>query len=161
MSGQINTQQFRRLTTQQFLVRDVDARVAPPVPQTQADDREAQQRLRAAYAALIARFSEAGERDSEEGDMARRRYAKIMAMDAGYPLRAALSMLRQGQALSGAEVAAIVIGAERGQAITGAVRMLLYAPQQLPAPQVADEIRNYVLASNSPAFSELRRALQH
>ena len=70
-------------------------------------------------------------------------------------------MLRHGQTLTGAEVAAIVVGAERGEAITGAVRMLIDAPQQLPAPEVAEEIRAYVAASDSPAFSELQRALQH
>lgn len=149
------------MTTQQFLIRDIDARVARPGGDTDSDVRELQRQQRSQYAALIARFSEAAERDSEEGEMARRRYAKIMAMDSGYHLRAALSMLRQGQALTGAEVAAIVVGAERGEAITGAVRMLINAPQQLPAPQVADEVRAYVIASDSPAFSELRRALQH
>lgn len=149
------------MTTQQFLIRDIDARAVQHGVNAATDAREAQQRLRGQYAALIARFSESAERDSEEGEMARRRYAKIMAMDMGHPLRAALSMLRKGQALTGAEVAAIVIGAERGDAITGAVRMLLNAPQQLPAPQVVDEIRAYILASNSPAFGELRRALQH
>lgn len=148
------------MTTQQFLIRDIDAPVARPAA-AEADAREAQRALRSRYAALIARFSDAAERDSEEGDMARRRYAKIMAMDNAHPLRAALSMLRHGQTLTGAEVAAIVVGAERGEAITGAVRMLIDAPQQLPSPEVAEEIRAYVAASDSPAFSELQRALQH
>lgn len=148
-----------RMTTQQFLIRDLDARAAPHG--ADADVRDAQRALRARYAGLIARFSDPVERDSEEGEFARRRYAKIMAMDSGHHLRAALSMLRQGQALTGAEVAAIVVGAERGDAITGAVRLLLDTPQQLPTPDVADEIRAYVAASDSPAFSELRRALQH
>jgi hypothetical protein len=149
------------MTTQQFLIRDIDARAARLRAEPGVDARDAERQQRSRYAAVIARFSKAAERDSEEGEMARRRYAKIMAMDSGYHLRAALSMLRQGQALTGAEVAAIVIGAEHGEAITGAVRMLINAPQQLPAPEVADEIRAYVLASDSPAFSELRRALQH
>ena len=149
-----------RLTTQQFLIGDVDRPVTRPAGAERSEtEREEQYRRRERYAALIARFSEPAERDGEEALFAHRRYAKLMAVDHGHHLRAALSLLRQDRQLTGAEVAAIVIGAERGQAITGAVRMLINDRWRLPAPEVADAVCEYVRASDSPAFTELRRAL--
>jgi hypothetical protein len=150
-----------RMTTQQFLISDFDRHLPSPAGAVRNEAARAEQyRLREHYTALIARFSEADERDSEEAAFAHRRYAKLMVMDSGHHLRTALSLLRQDRQLTGAEVAAIVVGAERGEAITGAVRMLIDDPWRLPAPDVADAVRDYVLASDSPAFAELRRALQ-
>ncbi len=150
-----------RMTTQQFLIHDLE-RSLPPAVGAGGDEaaRAEHQRLRAHYTALIARFSAAEDRDNEEADFAHRRYAKLMAIDGGHHLRTALSLLRQDRALTGAEVAAIVVGAERGEAITGAVRMLIDGPWRLPAPEVAHAVRDYVLASTSPAFAELRCALR-
>jgi hypothetical protein len=150
-----------RLTTQQFLIRDLQR--PPALPAGAGCDeagRAEHYRLREHYSALIARFSEAAERDSEEAEFAHRRYAKLMAMDSGHHLRTALSLLRQDRQLTGAEVAAIVVGAERGDAITGAVRMLIDDPWRLPASEVADAVVDYVRNSDSPALAELRRALQ-
>jgi hypothetical protein len=149
-----------RLTTQQFLIGDIERPTPRPASAERSEAERAEQyRTRERYAALIARFSEPAERDSEEALFAHRRYAKLMAVDHGHHLRTALSLLRQDRQLTGAEVAAIVIGAERGQAITGAVRMLIDDHWRLPAPEVADAVSDYVRASDCPAFAELRRAL--
>ncbi len=153
-----------RMTTQQFLIRDIPGLDDIPARPTSVPTPEAvqaeQYRLRERYTQLIARFSDPTEQDSEEATFAHRRYAKMMVMSTGQHLRAALSLLRQGLQLTGAEVAAVVVGAERGEAIVGAVRMMIDAPQQLPAPAVAAALREYVLSSDSPRFDELRKALR-
>ncbi|MEQ1438325.1 hypothetical protein AAG565_03080 [Fontimonas sp. SYSU GA230001] len=130
----------RTTTSQQFRIGDIpDAAAA----------RAQQYAIRENYTRLIARFSPAAERDSEEARFAHRRYAKIMVMDSGHHLRAALSLLHAGQPLTAAEVAAIVVGAERGQVDPAEVRTLLAHPERLPAPDTATEIRAYLLESGN------------
>lgn len=144
-----------RVTTQQFRTREIPEN-AEAARAREARAAEERAHLRERYAELIARFSDPAERDSEESRFAHRRYAKIMTMDSGHQLRAALTMLEQGQQLTGAEVAAIVVGAEHGDAGIDAVRTLIERSAQLPAPRVADAIRDYVRESKAPRFAPLR-----
>lgn len=144
-----------RVTTQQFRTREIPESAAVARAR-QARAAEERSRLRERYAELVAQFSDPAERDSEEARFAHRRYARIMTMDSGHPLRAALTMLEQGQRLTGAEVATIVVGAERGDAGIDAVRRLIERSAQLPAPGVADAIRQYVRESTATRFGPLR-----
>lgn len=138
-------------TSQQFRIRDIpDALSGLSAEAAAAERARARQLLvRERYTRLIARFSAAAERDSEEASFAHRRYAKIMAMDTGHHLRAALSMLHAGQQLTAAEVAAIIVGSERGEVEAADVQSLIAHPERLPAADTAAEIRAYLIESGN------------
>lgn len=148
----------RTTTSQQFRIQDIpEARPAARVPAGDTDS--AMQRLREHYAQLIARFSSAQELASEDALFVRRRFAKMMAQNIEYPLRAALSMLDQGQQLSGTEVAAIVAAAERGQTPLMHLRDLLQKPALLPDAATGEALREYLQTSDRPPLSPLRDSL--
>ncbi|MFA5940421.1 MAG: hypothetical protein WC809_13775 [Sinimarinibacterium sp.] len=149
----------RTTTSQQFRISDI-----PDAPSGMSAEAAAAQRVRAQqslarerYAHLIERFSAAAERDSEEARFAHRRYAKIMALDSGdhLHLRAALSMLHAGQQLTSAEVAAIVVGVEHGDASPADLQNLITHPERLPAPDTAAEIRAYFIESRNRSLAGL------
>lgn len=141
----------RTTTSQQFRIHDIPDALSGLSTDTAAAERARARQLlvRERYTRLIARFSAAEERDSEEASFAHRRYAKIMAMDTGHHLRAALSMLHADQQLTAAEVTAIVIGAERGEVDAADVQSLIARTDRLPAPDTAAEIRAYFIESGN------------
>lgn len=147
----------RTTTSQQFRISDIpDPASGISAEAAAAQHVQARQSLtRERYARLIARFSAAAERDSEEARFAHRRYAKIMTMDSGHHLRAALSMLHAGQQLTSAEVAAIVVGAERGDVAPADLQALIAHPEHLPAPDTAAEIRAYLAESGNRSLADL------
>lgn len=148
----------RTTTSQQFRIQDIpEARAVPRVPAGGAGS--AITGLREHYAQLIARFSSAQELRSDDAQFVRSRFAKMMALNIEYPLRAALSMLEQGQQLSGTEVAVIVAAAERGETELTHVQALIEKPALLPEPAVRDTLREYLHRSDNLQLSLLRDSL--
>lgn len=149
----------RTTTSQQFRIQDIpEAAALPWAKPAKLSDVE-RSRLREYYAGMIARFSSAAERASEDAQFVQRRFAKMMTTDMEYPLRAALSLLAQHQQLTGIEVAVIVAAAERGEIPLQDVRTLLQHPALLPDDAVSTAIRDHVLLSASPFLAPLRAGL--
>lgn len=146
----------RTTTSQQFRIQDIPE--ARPVPHRPAADSDTQL-LRQHYTQLIVRFSSAQELGSDEAQFIRSRFAKMMALNIEYPLRAALSMLEQGQQLSGTEVAVIVAAAERGETALTHLQALLDKPALLPDAAAHAALRKYLLCSDNLQLSLLRDSL--
>lgn len=117
-------------------------------PLTRTENRQQRHALRTRYVDLIAALSAPEERTQESSRTSWHRYAEWLTADSSYPLQAAMKLYHSGNSLTGAEIAALVIGYEKGMIGSEILETLVSQSARLPAASTPTTIRRLLRNSH-------------